>query len=145
MMPCLEPLILAGWLFTQSLEGGPATNLDGGVLEMQTCERGLGLDLKASTSGLYGLAAQYGLSTTQQEWTVTLTPKAGLAYVDHRVWEQDSRGNFQLGAQLLIGRDRWRIGVEYWHISNAGLGEPNAGLDLMSLQLGWTWADPAAR
>lgn len=141
MMPCFEPLLLAGWLLTQNLAGGPTTNLDAGVLEVQTCERGLGLDLKASSSGLYGLAAQYGLSTTSHGWTVTLTPKAGLAYVDHRVAEQDSRGNFEVGAQLLIGRDRWRIGVEYWHLSNAYLGQPNAGLDLVMVQLGWTWAD----
>jgi hypothetical protein len=135
---CLEPLLLAGWLLTQTLSGSvPKTNLDAGVLEVQTCERGIGLDLKASTSGLYGLAVQYGLSTTLGGWTITLTPKAGLAYVDHRIWEERSPGNFEAGGQLLIGRNRWRIGAEYWHISNAYLGRPNYGLDLVMLQGGW--------
>jgi len=136
---CLEPLILAGWLLTQNYSGVSVhkTNLDAAALEVQTCERGAGLDFKATTSGLYGVALQYGLSTTVHGWTITATPKAGLAYVDHHVREQAHPGNFELGGQVLIGRERWRIGAEYWHISNAYTSRPNGGLDLLMFQAGW--------
>ena len=137
---CWAPLLLVGWLVTQHWSGySPKTNLDGAVIEVQSCERGIGLDVKASTSGLYGLAAQYGLTTSLDGWTVTVTPKAGVAYVDHRVVEQASPGNFQVGGQLLFGRERWGVGAEYWHLSNAGLGRPNSGLDLVLCQVGWVF------
>lgn len=137
---CFAPLILAGVLLTQNYSGSvPKTNLDGGMIEAQTCERGAGLDVKASTSGLYGLALQYGYSLDFNGWTVTATPKAGLAYVDHQVKEQKHPGNFEVGGQVLFGRDRWRIGLEYWHISNAYTAHPNSGLDLLMIQTGWTF------
>jgi hypothetical protein len=135
---CLAPLILAAYLMTLDVGGStPNTNLDGGVLSVQTCERGVGVDAKASTSGLYGLALQYGLGAEIQNWSITMTPKMGVAYVDHRVWEQSGSSNFELGWQVLAGQDRWRVGVEYFHISNAYLSQPNYGLNMLMVQVGW--------
>lgn len=80
---------------------------------------------------------QYGLGTEIKQWSVTMTPKIGVAYVDRRVWEQSGRENFELGWQVLAGQDRWRIGVELWHISNAYLSQPNYGLNMLMVQVGW--------
>jgi len=135
---CLKPLILIGWLLTQNFGGHNFnTNLDAAAVEVQTCESGPGLDVKAATSGLYGVAVQYGFTTTRNGWTFTATPKLGVAYVDHQAKEQAHPANFELGGQLLFGRDRWRIGAEYWHISNAHTSVPNLGIDLLILQTGW--------
>lgn len=140
---CLAPLILAGMLLTQDFNTThnvrPKTDFNGAMIEAQTCERGAGLDLKASASGLYGLALQYGAGLDVHGWSITLTPKAGLAYVNRHTWEEAHPFNFEVGAQLLIGRDRWRVGVEYWHISNAYTSRPNHGIDTIAIQTGWTF------
>lgn len=140
-MMCLAPLILAGLLITQDFNttANPRakTDFNGAMIEAQTCERGAGLDLKASSSGLYGLALQYGAGLDLDGWAITITPKAGLAYVSRSNWEQAHPWNFEVGGQVLIGRDRWRIGFEYWHISNAYLSRPNTGIDTLAIQTGW--------
>jgi hypothetical protein len=60
-----------------------------------------------------------------------------LAYHDVRVLEQQSKGNFSLSTQALVGYKQYRIGIEYWHQSNAGLGTHNAGIDVLALTTGW--------
>lgn len=136
---CLAPLVLLGWMLTMYPNQYHTTNLNGGLLEVQTCERGAGMDLKMSTSGLYSMQMQYGFSRELAGLVVTLTPKAGGGYADVLPAELQSKLNFSLGFQVLVGRDRWRAGVEYWHLSNAGLGEKNDGLDLLTMQAGWTF------
>lgn len=134
---CLAPLVLAGFMQTIETSWHKTTNLDGAVLEVQTCDRGLGLEVKASSSGLYGLGMQYGFQATSGPWSITALPKAGLSYVDHPVYELPQRTQFELGAQILVGYERFRIGVEYWHLSDAGMKQPNIGLDMVIVQTGW--------
>lgn len=137
---CLAPLILAGYLLTQNFSGSiPKTNLDGSVIELQTCEAGIGLDAKASSSGLYGVGLQYGFKFPLGPLSLTLTPKAGLAYIDRPNREQAHPGNFEVGGSVLFGYGRARVGLEYWHISNAYTARPNHGHDLFIIQTGWTF------
>ena len=136
-MPCLAPLVLIGYLFTLQVHATQTSNMNAPVLDLQSCETGWGVHAKASTSGLYAVGGQYGWTWQPvASWSVTLQPRAGVSYVDHPVEALPLRTQFELGTQLLLGYDRWRVGVEYWHLSNAGLRQPNTGLDLLEVLTG---------
>jgi hypothetical protein len=108
------------------------------LIEFQTCEQGPGLDLKASASGVYAASLQYGLSLINHEDTLflTLTPKFGVGMIDQPLPELSTTTNFSLGLQLLARYEFLTLGTEYWHLSNAGLGERNTGLDLLAVMGG---------
>lgn len=136
-MVCFEPLLLAGYLLTLQPNATHVSRLDAPLIEMQSCERGVGLDARAATSGVFGLMGQYGFQWQSGDWSYTLIPKAGLGYHDVMLLEQQSKLNFSLDAQFLIGYKSGRVGLEYWHMSNAGLGDRNAGLDVFAATFGW--------
>ena len=115
------------------------SRLDAPVVEYQTCERGPGFDLKAAASGVYGAHFQYGVGMVEAPYTLTVTPKLGVGFLDHAVPELSTTTNFSLGLQALMGYGNARVGLEYWHLSNAGLGSVNAGLDMLVLQAGWVF------
>lgn len=135
-MLCFAPLVLVGYAMTIQTSWHRSQNVDGGMIELQTCEKGIGFDVKASTAGLYGIGAQYGWQAQFDKWSLTFQPKIGVSYVDHAVHELPQRLQFEVGAQLVGGYDRYRIGLEYWHLSNAGMRDPNIGVDLLVLQTG---------
>jgi len=136
-MMCFAPVLLAGYLMTLHPNSWHVSSFDGALVEVQTCDRGLGLDLKASTAGIGSLSLQYGLQMAAGNWSFTFTPKAGVGYFDHAVPELSSQVNFSLGAQVLVGYRRARVAFEYWHQSNAYLGDVNAGLDMLAFTGGW--------
>lgn len=106
------------------------------MLEVQTCETGLGAAVNVSASGLAGLVGQYGWQWRAGDWSLTLQPKAGLSHAMQPVYELPSQTQFQLGLGFLVGYHSWRVGIEYVHLSNAGLASPNIGLDLLAVQTG---------
>jgi hypothetical protein len=136
---CLAPLILMGHMLTIETPWHQVQKKDDGqVIEAMTCDKGLGFDVKASTSGYYGFGLQYGFKHEFNEnWAVSFLPKAGLSYVDHTVYELPQRAQFEVGAQALVEYKRMVMGVEYWHLSNAGMTQPNIGMDFLILQTGW--------
>lgn len=138
-MFCLEPLIMAGYLFMANPNRVNGANLNAPMLEVQSCERGVGVGLKAAQSGVYALEAQYGFQLKLGSLSIGLVPKAGVGYQDVLTLEQQSKTNFSLGTQVLLGYDHYRIGAEWWHISNAGTGERNAGLDMFAITAGWAF------
>lgn len=126
---CLAPVVFAGYLMT--LVQYP--NVDSPGMEIQTCEEGLGLHAKAYTSGVFGFGTQYGFHWERDRWSWNVQPQVGLAHSD----AGNSAKYFELGLQVTVGYDRARLGVEYWHMSNAGLSQPNGGLDMLVIQTGW--------
>lgn len=137
MAVCWAPLLLMGAALTVQTPWHQTTQMDAGIVEVQTCEKGWGLDAKASTQGVYGADVQYGFVYHTGEWMLGLLPKGGVSYVDHPVYELPSRTQFGVGAQALLGYGRARLGVEYWHLSNAFTRDPNIGMDLLLIQTGW--------
>ena len=135
---CFAPLMLIGYLFTLHPNPAHMSSLNSTLVEFQTCEQGPGLDLKASNSGVYAASAQYGFSLVNQEGTTsfTLTPKFGVGMIDQPLPELSTTTNFSLGLQLLARYEFLTLGTEYWHLSNAGLGERNTGLDMIALMGG---------
>ena len=135
---CLAPLVLIGYLFTLHPNPAHMSNLNSTLVEFQTCEQGPGLDLKASSSGVYAASLQYGFSLVNHEETMsfTLTPKLGVGMIDHPLPELSTTTNFSLGLQLLARYEFVTLGTEYWHQSNAGMGERNAGLDMIAVMGG---------
>jgi hypothetical protein len=136
---CLAPLLLLGVLTTLPVNAANVTAWTSPLLEVQTCERGPGLYAKASPVGVGSLGLQYGLTwDPAPAWRLTLTPQAGLGLVG-TVPELSSTANFSLGGQLALGYQRTQINLGYWHISNAGLGDVNTGLDMLTVMGGWAW------
>lgn len=128
-MFCLAPVLFAGYIFT--LVQYP--NVDSPAVEIQTCESGLGLHAKASAQA-FAFGTQYGLHTElDKNWSLTFQPQIGLAHSDAGV----SKKYFELAAQMTVGYKNFRVGAEYWHMSNAGLSSPNGGLDMLVVQTGW--------
>jgi hypothetical protein len=136
---CLAPVILLGYLLTVQTSWHQTTAMDAPMLEVQTCETGLGAAAHVSASGLAGLVGQYGLQWTHGDWSFTLQPKAGLSHAMQPVYELPAQTQFQLGLGLLVGYQSWRVGLEYGHASNAGLASPNIGIDTIALQTGWSF------
>lgn len=132
-MLCLAPLVLIGAVLTVQPNRWHVSDFDGALVEAQTCEQGAGIDAKYGAAGIGSVMAQYGLGWTWGACSLTLSPKAGVGVIDRHVPELTSTVNFSLGAQVLVGYGRARVGVEWWHQSNAGLGDRNAGLDLVSI------------
>lgn len=139
MMLCLAPLVLVGYAFPVVTSWHKWRDINAPMVEIQTCETGLGAHVKASQAGLYALGVHYGLTKQWDDWSVTLSPHAGLSYADHDIESLPARKQFELGLQVLGGFKQARIGLEYWHLSNAGLQSPNIGLDMIILQTGWTF------
>lgn len=139
-MTCLEPVLLAGYLvMADPHRDRRAANLSGAMVSAQTCADGPGVSVRATQSGLGNLSAQYGWSIQRGPWSWSVVPHVGLAYVAEDVWEQARRTNFGLGVQVMGGYRRFRMAVEWWHVSNAGMGSPNAGLDMLAVLTGWAW------
>lgn len=136
---CLAPVVLLGYLLTVQTSWHQTTTMDAPMLEVQTCETGLGAGVNVSASGLAGLVGQYGWQWRSGDWSATIQPKAGLSHAMQPVYELPAQTQFQLGAGLLVGYQSWRLGLEYQHLSNAGLTSPNIGLDLIALQSGWAF------
>lgn len=137
-MLCLAPLVLMGYALTMQTSWHHSENVNANMIEVQTCEKGLGMDFKASTAGLFGLGLQYGFTLVESEkFSLTFLPKAGLSYTTVPRYELPMTGQFEVGAQFLVGYEDFRVGLEYWHLSNAGLQSPNIGLDMLVVQTGW--------
>ena len=139
MAPCLVPVILAGYLFTIQTSWHHSTDFDGPMLEAQTCEVGPAVNLRVAASGLSSLALQYGWQIKDGDWSLTFQPLAGVGLIDQHIRDLSSQVNFSLGAQVLAGYESVRLSVGYWHLSNAGIGCHNGGLDLLALQTGWAF------
>lgn len=149
---CLAPVVLMGYIALTDIQSRKfqSTVDNGAIIEVQSCEKGLGFDVKAATNGLYGANLQYGLQYKPTEDTsITFTPKLGISYVDHPVRELPQRTQFGLGGALTFGYEKARISVEYWHLSNGkdlGLAvtdkaqdSPNIGLDMIAIMGGWAF------
>lgn len=142
MSLCLAPVLLLGSLMTSQVTThvSPETkrSTGSGVLaEVMTCDTGLGLDAKASTNGLYAVDLQYGLKLTRGNFSLAFIPKGGVSYADHEVKELPQQTQFSVGAQLLGSYKDFNVGVELWHLSNAGMTDRNVGLNMIALQTGW--------
>lgn len=139
MLSCLSPVILAGLVSVTQMPWHTVTNashFQAGELQVQTCEKGVGGKLTATTNGIVSTALQYGATLKHGPWSLSLAPFAGGAYSADDRTENATRLNFSLGAQLMGGYDRYRLAVEFWHLSNAGLAQPNYGLDMLSILTG---------
>ena len=146
---CLAPVVLVGYMTHQHVASPMIKNStveNAVMIEAQTCETGIGLDVKAATNGMYGAGLQYGLKFEPVEkFSVGVIPKFGMSYVDHTVRELPQRAQFGLGVQVLLGYEQFRVGLEWWHMSNgAGLGlnvseKQNIGADMIAIQTGWVF------
>lgn len=136
---CFSTLILAGYLITLYPNAAHVSNFDGPTLHAYTCEHGLGANLKLSPQGIGSLGVHYGLTHQDGDWSVSFIPQFGAGYVTQPVPEVQSQINFDLTASFVLGYKQSRVAVEYIHQSNAGLGDRNAGLDIVAVMGGMSF------
>lgn len=148
---CLAPVLMVGYLASTDIHvtkdsKHKNTVGDAAMVSLQTCDKGWGINAKAATNGLYGTELQYGFKfEPMPEYSLTLTPRFGVSYVDHPVVELPQRTQFGLGGQVAFGYKDFRLGVEFWHLSNGkalGLNTadgPNIGMNMIAIQTGWVF------
>jgi hypothetical protein len=140
MLPlCMIPLILVGYTTTLDWSKTPPPNENGPILEVQSCERGLGGHVKVTSRGLYAVGFQYGLGTELGPVSVTLQPRMGFSATDHTNRNLPQGVQFEVGLQFLIGIEQYRLALDYWHLSNAGITDPNIGMDLLGVLVGYAF------
>lgn len=136
---CFAPILLLGYLFTSHPNPAHVTSLNNPYVQAMTCDRGPGLDLKASPD-ISTLQAQWGfVAHDEGPWTVSILPKAGGAMLSKHIPESQSQMNFALSIQLLIGYERVHFSFEQLHESSAGLGDRNIGKDMTFVGAGWSF------
>lgn len=133
---CLAPLILVGYLMTLHPNVWHVSEFDGPMVQVYTCERGLGANVRYASKGIGALGIHYGVAYQSGNWSVSFLPQFGVGYLSQHVPEVSSRVNFDLAASVIVGYKQSRLAVEYWHQSNAGLGDRNAGLDMLAMMGG---------
>lgn len=148
---CVAPVLMAGYMVSTNLPLDRATKYENtvgnaAIVSIQTCDRGWGINAKATTSGLYGSEVQYAFKfEPTPAYSVTLSPRLGVSYVDHPVVQLPQRTQFGLGGQVMFGYEDFRVGVEFWHLSNgSALGlnvsdRPNIGMNMVTIQTGWVF------
>lgn len=137
MLLCLAPIILTGYLFGGPMAANDSAKLAAPYVDLQTCTTGLGLHATALTSGMYAGGIQYGITWRPSSRTaITFQPRAGISYVDHPVHELPLRTQFEVGAHIVASYDQWHVGVVFLHFSNAGLRDPNLGINMIGPVIG---------
>lgn len=138
-MLCFKPLFLAVYSLSVNMNGaGEMTNLSSPGFEFQSCEREAGVYVRVLPfSGLYAAGIQWGVGFDLTEnLRLTATPFGGVSYVDHPVRELPQRTQFDVGGKVILSYDRYHLGVEYHHQSNAGMTERNIGTDGIAILTG---------
>ncbi len=136
---CFAPILLLGYLFTLHPNAAHVTDFETPYVQAMTCDRGPGLDLKASPN-IGTLQAQYGIPVYDEgPWSLSLIPKAGGAMLAEHVPESQSRMNFALSLHVLARYEAVHLGLEYLHESNAHLGDRNAGMDFVGTAVGFSF------
>jgi hypothetical protein len=140
----IAPVALVGYMMATDFHFRPSSKVDtqvdnAAVLQLMSSQTGIGLGVKASSNGLYGLDLQYGLTYQGETWNVSFIPKLGLSATTQTVRELPQDVQFGLGAQILFGYEHYRAGIEIWHLSNGGATAPNIGLNLPIIQVGYAF------
>lgn len=137
-LPDWNPHVYAGYMDTIQPNKWHTSTIQGPAFQAETSPQGLGLVGRYQpNAGLIGLGAQYGM--TIPGTPITVTPSAGLAYVDQPMRELPLKTPFMLGLQagVPIPNTKARLIAEYLHLSNAGQKQPNIGMDMGSVMLGY--------
>ena len=135
-----HPEISSGYVETLQPNKWHTSDVSGPFFAFQSSPDGLGINAKAvPMQGLYALGAQYGFRIP--DTPITITPSAGLAYSSEPRRELPLRTPFSLGLNIGTQLGPGRLSAEYWHLSNAGLKQPNIGLDNLAVMYGvpLTW------
>ncbi len=119
-------------------------NPAGEVIEIQSCPSGPGLvGTMATSSGLYGIGAQWGFAAAWGPIVVGITPQIGISHDSYGYRELPMGTQFEVGGWVWGSYRNFVGGVKYWHLSNAGLHNtdrrPNRGLDMVGVMGGYVF------
>lgn len=99
---------------------------------------------RADVDDIYGVAA--GITFRSYQHTESrdgfyLEAGSGPIWLSRELEGNSSRVNFlsELGAGYKFRDNPWSLSLKYQHISNAGLGDENAGVNAVSFGVGYTF------
>ena len=136
---CLMPLVLAGYAGTIQTSWHHAQDISGGYVEAQTCKKGLGLRVAASTEWVQ-VGPQLGYEQRLgDDWALIFQVHGGLGYSNtfHPVNRRRQVTKWNGGVNVILSVDRYHMKIGYDHMSNGrGIDPTNAGQDLWSTGVG---------
>jgi hypothetical protein len=142
---CLAPIILVGAMLPISTEWHHSTLDHSPVVEVHTCNTGLGAHARAARNGLYTAGIDYGFTKAYKGFEFSAIPQIGLSYIDHDVRNLPARTQYELGAQAMVCYSHYCSALGWIHLSNGNaLGmcwsgdrcKPNYGEDVVTLTTG---------
>jgi hypothetical protein len=144
-MLCLTPIILIGAMLPISTDWHTSQLDHSPMLELHTCNTGLGLHARAARNGLYTAGVDYGFTREYKGFEFSVMPQTGLSYVDHPSANLPARTQYELGVQAMVCYDHYCSALGYLHMSNGrALGmcwsgeqcRPNRGEDMITVLVG---------
>jgi hypothetical protein len=142
---CVAPIVLAGAMLPISTDWHHSALDHSPLVELHTCNTGLGAHARAARNGIYTAGIDYGFTKAYQGFEFSFIPQAGLSYVDHDSRNLPARTQYEVGAQAMVCYDHYCSSVGYLHFSNGNaLGlcwsgshcRPNNGEDLITITMG---------
>ena len=134
---CMAPIVMIGALFTLHPYAKHQSDRDAAYIEAQTCRTGFGAHALASTTQFYSWGIQYGLDIPVSRYlTLTIQPVFGGSYTARADRQLPMGAQFETGVNLIASGEEWIVGVKWLHASNAGLKQPNIGVDWMGVFVG---------
>lgn len=118
MLLCFAPIILAGAIIPIETPWHHSSIAPSAIVEVLTCQSGPGLHARATESGLFAGGVQYGFTKDVGKVSFSISPQAGISYVDHPVRNLPARTQYEVGLQALVCYDRFCSGLSYIHMSN---------------------------
>ena len=142
---CFIPIVLAGAMLPFSTDYHTSHLDHSPMLEVHTCNTGLGLHARAARNGLYTAGIDYGFTKEYKGFEFSAIPQVGLSYIDHPSTNLPARAQYEVGAQAMVCYDHYCSAVGYLHMSNGrAMGmcwsgdncSPNVGEDVVTLTTG---------
>jgi hypothetical protein len=143
---CLGLIVLTGAMLPLSTDWHPSYLDHSPMIEIHTCNTGLGAHARAARNGIYTAGVDYGFTQEYKGFEFSLIPQVGLSYVDHDSRNLPARTQYEVGAQAMVCYDHYCSAIGYIHLSNGrAMGlcwsgdrcRPNVGEDLLTLTTGY--------
>jgi hypothetical protein len=115
------------------------------MVELHTCNTGLGAHVRAARNGIYTAGVDYGFTKEYKGFEFSVIPQAGISYVDHPERNLPARAQYELGIQAMVCYSHYCSAIGYLHMSNGNaLGicwsgdrcRPNVGEDVITVTWG---------
>ena len=141
---CLAPLVMAGVAVPLEHPKHNSYLHTSAIVSAQTCSKGLGGFVKATTNHLYAGGGQYGWAVEVAGVEYSIKVQLGLSHTAVPSHNLPRQTQFYGGPEVNVCYESWCGGLSYGHMSNGSkLGlcdspscSPNVGEDVLAWTVG---------